>query len=58
MATEVWRWIQKQDIGPEPRYAFSMAHDSASKKTILFGGISLLTGEFYGSKFLFISGGR
>jgi hypothetical protein len=46
MAIEVWRWIQKQDIGPSPRYAFSMAYDSASKKTILFGGISL-NGEFF-----------
>jgi len=46
MTPEIWLWIQKQDIGRSPRYAFSMAYDSASKKTILFGGISL-NGEFF-----------
>jgi aldose sugar dehydrogenase len=41
MAIEKWRWVQKQDIGPSPRYAFSMAYDSASKRVILFGGADL-----------------
>ena len=26
MAIEKWRWIQKQDMGPSPRYAFLMAY--------------------------------
>jgi hypothetical protein len=41
MVTELWRWVQKQDMGPSPRYAFSMAFDSASRKIILFGGASI-----------------
>ena len=40
MTSEIWRWTQKQDMGPSPRYAFSMAYDSASKKVTLFGGAS------------------
>jgi hypothetical protein len=46
MASEIWRWVQKQDMGPSPRYAFSMAYDSDSKKVILFGGGSLDGGLF------------
>jgi|RhiMetdeSRZDD1v2_1073273.scaffolds.fasta_scaffold06161_9 hypothetical protein len=38
MANERWRWIQKQDMGPSPRYAFSMAYDSNSNRVTLFGG--------------------
>lgn len=38
MTAERWRWVQKQDIGPSSRYAFSMAYDSDSKRVILFGG--------------------
>jgi hypothetical protein len=38
MAIEIWRWIQKQDIGPSPRYAFSMTYDSSKKEILLFGG--------------------
>jgi Galactose oxidase, central domain len=38
MAIERWRWVQKQDIGPSSRYAFSMAYDSHSRRVILFGG--------------------
>ncbi len=38
MVTEIWTWVQKHDMGPSPRVAFSMAYDSASRKTIIFGG--------------------
>ena len=36
MVIETWRWTQKQDIGPSPRVAFSMAYDSNAKKIVLF----------------------
>jgi hypothetical protein len=37
LVTEIWRWVQKQDIGPSPRYSFSMTFDSNSRKIIVFG---------------------
>jgi hypothetical protein len=41
LVLEIWRWVQKQDIGPSPRYSFSMAFDSDSRKTIVFGGTAI-----------------
>jgi hypothetical protein len=41
LVLEIWIWVQKQDIGPSPRYSFSIAFDSNSRKTIVFGGTSI-----------------
>jgi hypothetical protein len=41
MATEIWKWIQKQNIGPPSRFVSSMTYDLDLKKVILFGGGSI-----------------
>lgn len=40
-------WVQKQDIGPQPRAAHAMAFDGARQRVVLFGGDSL-AGMLYG----------
>ncbi|GAA3808499.1 hypothetical protein GCM10022403_048300 [Streptomyces coacervatus] len=38
--TPVFRWIQRQDIGPPPRSGLGMAFDPARGVAVLFGGQS------------------